>query len=239
MTIGRLELEGLSFPAMLGARNLLPYRLRFSAPVMSRYSLSWNFMIMLTVGYQAVSQRTNLLPIIARTVSRVYRRTNSSRLRHKIKRLQESSLGSYSDHGAEQNSESSSAMSSSSVEVWLWFLTRSKLIDPSACRGLKSLGTFNKTGLGSREMLDGLLDEAGDAIMHGSEGRIYGANGDAMELDEANHLDLFQEHSANGTDGDGEEPLDNDLFWEHSQDEVAYNSGEPPDGNVTSSVHDE
>lgn len=191
-------------------------------------------------GYvKAVSQRTDLLPMIARTVSRVYRRTNSSRLRHKLKRLQESSLSSYLDHGSNEDFDSSSAMSPSSVEVRLWFLTRSKLIDPFACRCLKSLGTFNKTGLGSYEMLDDLLDDVGDEMLDRNEAPAYDAYGDAMELDEANHLDLFQEHFPDGTSEEVEKPLDNDLFWEHSQDEVAYDSGETVDGDIASSAHDE
>lgn len=130
-------------------------------------------------------------------------------------------------------------MSPSSVEVRLWFLTRSKLIDPFACRCLKSLGTFNKTGLGSYEMLDDLLDDVGDEMLDRNEAPAYDAYGDAMELDEANHLDLFQEHFPDGTSEEVEKPLDNDLFWEHSQDEVAYDSGETVDGDIASSAHDE
>ena len=160
-------------------------------------------------------------------MSRLYRHTGSSRLKHKLRQLQESSTGSYLDCGSIEDSDPSGATISSSVEVRLWFLTHSKLIDPVACRGLKSLSILNKPGLESHEMLDKSLDDAGDVMLDGDEAPIFDANGDAMELDEANHLDLFREYSMGGIDDKGEDPFNGDLFWEHSQDEVAYDGWKP------------
>ena len=140
------------------------------------------------------------------------RRTNSSRLRHKFSRLQEFSLSSHLDHGSIKDSSSGSATCSSSVEVRLWFLTRSKLFDPFACKGLKSLN-INKPGLGSQEMLDESFDDAEDEMLDGNEARIFDSYGDAMELDEANYLDLFHEHSLDEIAHEGEEPWDNNIFW--------------------------
>ena len=172
-------------------------------------------------------------------MSCVYRRTNSSRLRNKLRRLQESPLSSHLDRGSTEDSNSSSDIFSSSVEARLWFLTQSKLFDPFACRGLKSLNTSNKTSLGSQEMLDESLDDAEDVMLDGNEVRILDGYGDAMELDEANHVDLFHEHSLDGIADEGEEPWDNNLFRKHSQDEVSYNRGENLDNDTTSSVNNE
>ena len=141
------------------------------------------------------------------------------------------------DHGSIEDSDSSSARFSSSVEARLWLLMRSKLIDPFACRGLKSLSTYNKPDIGSHEMLDESLDDARDVMLDGDESPIFDAYGDAMELDEANHRDLFLERSLNGIADEGGTTLDDDLFWEHCQDEVANNRVEILDDNSTSSVH--
>ena len=150
-------------------------------------------------------------------MSRVYCRSTSSRLRHKLNRLQELSDSSYVDHDLTEDSRSSSAAFSFSVEARLWYLTWNNLIDPVACRVLKPLRVSNKEGLGSHEMLDESLDDAGDVMLDQDEASVFDANTDAMELDEANRLDSFQEHSL---DDEGEEALDEDLFWQH--DEVAY-----------------
>ena len=75
------------------------------------------------------------------------------------------------------------------------------------------MNTSNKTGLGSQEMLDESLDDAGDTMLDGDEAQISDSYGDAMELDEANHVDLFHEHSLDETAHEGEEPWDNDIFW--------------------------
>ncbi len=208
---------------------------------MSRYNLSLSSTTLLIVCYQAISQRTGLLPTIARTVSRVYLRTKSNRLKHKLRRLQELPLSSYLDHGSTEDFDSSSAMFSSSVETRLWFLTQSKLIDPCACRALKSLSTSYKRGFGSHEMLDESLNDAGDVMLDEDEAPIFDAYGDAMELDEVNHSDLFQEHSLDDIADKEEEPLDDDLFWEHSQDEVAYDRVEAltVDDDSISSRHDD
>lgn len=170
---------------------------------------------------------------------RVYRRTNSSCLRHKLRRLQELSLSSYLDHGSTEDSDSSGAIFSSVVEARLWFLTRSKLIDALACRSLKSLSTSGTTDFGLHEMLDESLDDAGDVMLDGDEAPIFDAYGDAMELDEANHLDLFREHSLGGIDDEEEEHLEDDLLWKHSRDEVACDGVETLDNNTASYVHDE
>ena len=174
------------------------------------------------VPYQAVVQRTALLPIIARTVARVYRRTNTSGLKHKLKRLQEVSISNYLDRGSTENSDSSSVMFSSSIEARLWCLTQSKLIDPLACRGLKSLCSSNYMSLGSHEMLDESLEGAGNVMLDGDEAATLDAYGDVMELDSGYQVDLFQEHSMDGIVEDGENIMDDDLFWDHSQDEVAH-----------------
>ncbi len=71
-------------------------------------------------------------------------------------------------------------------------------------------------------MLDESLNDAGDVMLDEDEAPIFDAYGDAMELDEVNYSDLFQEHPLDNIADKGEEPLDDDLFWEHSQDEVAY-----------------
>lgn len=160
--------------------------------------------------------------MIVRSICRLYRRTNSNRLRYKLQQLQELSLSGSLDHGSTEDSDSFSTILSSSVEARLWFLTRSKLIDPFACRGLKSLNTAHNTCFGSHEMLDEPLDDAGDLLLGGDETPILDAYGAAMELGETDDLDLFQEHCLSGIADEGEELLDGDLFWEHSQDEVAY-----------------
>lgn len=238
MTTNHSDLEALSFQAMLGTRNLLPYHLLCSAPVTSRYNISLDSMTLLMVYSQAMSQRTGLLPTIARTVSRMYRRTNSSRLRHKLRQLQELSPSSYLNPGSTVNSDSSSAIVSSSVEARLWFLTRSKLIEPCACRGLKSLSTSHKTSLESHEMLDESWDDARDGMLDANEAPIFETYGDEMELDEADELDLFQEHIIDGIVDEGEEFLDDNLLWKYSQDEVAYDGAEILD-DTTSAVHDD
>ena len=231
MTANRSNRQVLSFQATLGSPNLLPYHLFFSIPVMPRYDLSSASITLLKVQYQAISQHSRLLPTIARAVSGVHGRTNYSRLRHRLDRLQELPPSSHLDHGPTKDSSSISG----SVEARLWLLTQSKLYDPSTCRGLKSLNTSNETGLGSQEMLDESLDDSGDVMLDGGETRtldshdnagdvmldenetlIFGSHDDAMELDEANHVDPFHQHSLDGIAHEGEGPWDNNLLWKHS-----------------------
>ena len=74
------------------------------------------------------------------------------------------------------------------------------------------MNTSNKTGLGSQEMLDESLDDAGDTMLDGDEDQISDSYGDAMELDEANYVDLLHEHSLDEIAHEGEEPWDNNIF---------------------------
>ena len=184
------------------------------------------------VPYQAVAQRAALLPIIATSMSRVYRRTDTSGLKYKLKQLKEVSVNNYLDRGSTENSDSSSVILSSSIKARLWFLMQSKLIDPLACRGLKSLSTPNKPGFGSHEMLDESLEGAEDVMLDGDEAAMFDAYGDLMELDPGYQVDLFQEHSPDGIADDGENFLDDDLFWDHSQDEIAHDGMETLDDDT-------
>lgn len=101
------------------------------------------------------------------------------------------------------------------------------------------MNIFNKTGLGSQEMLDESVDDVEDTMLDGDEARIFDSYGDAMELDETNHADLFHEHSLDEFAHEGEEPWDNNNFWQHSQDDVSYDTGETLDDDTTSSANDE
>ena len=131
-----------------------------------------------------------------------------------------------------EDHDSSSDMLSPSVEVRLWFLTKSRLIDPLACKRLKSLGISNRTGFGSHGILDESLNVAEGVILDGDEDPILDTIGDAMEIDPPNFLDLSQENAREGS-------LDDDLLWEHSQEEIKYDSVEAWDNDSTSSAHDD
>lgn len=181
-------------------------------------------------GYaKAFSQRTGLLPTTARALSRVYRRTDSSGSRHKLRQLQELPLSSYLGRGSTEDFDPHGATFSSSVKARLWFLTQSKLIDPVACRGFKSLSTSSIPALRSHEMLDELLDDAGGEMLDGKEALTFNAIGDAMELDEAKRLDIFREYSLDGTADEGEELLDDDHLWGRAQYEVTHDGVETLD----------
>ena len=123
----------------------------------------------------------------------------------------------------------------SRVEVRLWFLTRSKLIDTTACRGLKSLNISKQKVSGSHEMLDETIDGAEDVMLDEEQASIFDAYG---HLDTPYHVDLFQEHSLDGI-SDEVDHLDGDLFWGHSQNEVDFDRMEIFDNDTTSSVHSE
>ena len=138
-------------------------------------------------------------------MSRVFCRTNSSPLRNKLRQLQELPSSSHLDHGSTEDADSNCTMFLSSVEARLWFLMQSKLTDPFACRGLKSLSTSNKLGSGAHEMLDSSFDDAGDVTLNGEEATSFDTNSCIMELDEVNHLDLFQEHSLDDSTDEGED----------------------------------
>ena len=100
-------------------------------------------------------------------------------------------------------------------------LTRSKLIDPLACRGLKSLRTSDRTRSDLHEMLDESVDDSGDVMLDG-DGL---PNSDAvMEIDAAEHIGTSQEdsHFPDVVADEGEEHLDNDYFWDHGQDDFAH-----------------
>ena len=119
------------------------------------------------------------------------------------------------------DSGSNSVMFSSDVEARLWLLTRSKLIDPLACRALKSLSPSTGSGVLSHQVLDESLDGAEDVMLDEDEPQDPLGHGD---LDPAYHVDLFQEHSSDETSDEEDDILDDDTFWEHPQDEVAYDS---------------
>lgn len=119
------------------------------------------------------------------------------------------------------DSDSNSVMSSSYVEARLWLLTRSKLIDPLACRALKSLSSSTGPGFLPHEVLDESLDGAEDVMLDEDEPQDSLAHGD---LDPAYHVDLFQEHYSDETSDEEDSLLDDDTFWEHPSDEVAYDS---------------
>ena len=174
-----------------------------------------NSMTLLMIYHQAVSQRTELLPIIAGSVSRVYRRTRSDRLRHQIRRIQEISVSNVLDLGITEGSDS---MFPTCVEARLWFLTRSKLIDPLACKSLKPLRASNTADLGLHEMLDESVGSPGDVMLDGYENSILEACSDVMELDAANQSDLSLEHYHFSDEliNESEEP-----FWNHSLEKVA------------------
>ena len=188
-------------------------------------------MTLLMVSYQAVSQRADLLPTIARALTRVHGRTSSSGLRNKIERLQHDS-----NRDATVDSDSNRVVLLSSVELRLWFLTRSKLIDTFACRVLKSFSTSNRMSSGSHEMLDETLDGVGDLMLDEEQASTFDTHGD---FDAAYHVDLFQEHSLDGIRNEGADPPDDDLFWEHFQDEVEFDGMDNFSDNTKSSVRSE
>lgn len=122
--------------------------------------------------------------------------------------------------GPTEDCDPNGATFSSSVKARLWFLTRSKLIDPVACRVFKSLKTSNIPGLLSHEMLEESLDDAEDEMLDGNKIQTLDAKGDAMELDEAKHLDIVREYSLDGIADERESILDDDPLGEHTQYEV-------------------
>lgn len=65
-------------------------------------------------------------------------------------------------------------------------------------------------------MLDGDGDEA--------EASMFDAYGDSMELDGANDLDLFEEHSLDGIADERVEPLDDDFLSEHAEGQIVYDA---------------
>ena len=138
-----------------------------------------------------------------------------------------------------EDTDSSSDMFSSSVEARLWFLTKSKLIDPLACKGLKSLSISNGTTFGSHGIFDESLDGTEEDMLDGDEAPILDTIGDAMELDPPNFLDPFRENVRDEAVNEGKDSLDDDLFWEHAQEEIEYDSAETLEDNSTSSAHDE
>ena len=165
----------------------------------------------------------------------MYRRTNSSRLKHKLRRLQGLPFSSSLDHGSIEDTDLSSATLSSSVEARLWFLTRSRLIDPLACKALKSLSNTIKTGPGSHGMVEESLHDADDVMLDEGDVSIFDAHSQAMELDQVDHLERFQEQSLDRSVDEGQE--DHDLFWEHCQDEVVYDGMESQEDDTTPSLH--
>ena len=193
-------------------------------------------MTLLMVSYQAVSQRAELLPTIARTLTRVYRRTSSNALRSRLEQLQQVTSSADSDCDATVDSDSSRVMLLSSVEVPLWFLTRSKLIDPLACRVFKSLSTSNRMSSGSHEMLDETLDDMEDVMLDEEQASTSDAYGD---LDAAYHVDLFQEHSLDVITNERADSADGDTFRVHFQNEVEFDGMDNFSDNTVSLVRSE
>ena len=138
--------------------------------------------------------------------------------------------------------DSTGATISSLIEARLWFLIQSKLIDPRACRSLKSLRKSNSTGLGSHSVPDEPLEDARDMMLDGdgdeAEAPMFEAYGGSMELDDANDLDLFEEHSLNGIADDGEEPLDDDFMSELAEGEIVCGGTETLDAGTTSATRE-
>ena len=192
-------------------------------------------MTLLMVWCQAVSQRADLLPTIARTLTRVHRRTSSSGLRNKLERLQQVTNSADSDCDATVDSDSIRVVLLSSVEVRLWFLTRSKLIDTLACRVLKSFSTSDRMSSGSDEMLDETSDGVGDVMLDEEQASTLDAYGD----DAAYHVDLFKEHSLDGITNEGADLPDGRPFWEHFQNEVEFDGVDNSSDNTVSSVRSE
>ena len=134
----------------------------------------------------------------------MYRRTNSN---------DEVSLSSELDHSLSEELNSSGHSFSFIVEVRLWLLMQSKLVNPLACRGLKSLSTSSVTGIDSHEMLDDSLDVAGDIMLDEDDAPILDEYGDAMELDAPYHVEFPREHSLERFSGEGNDPLNDDVSW--------------------------
>ena len=65
-------------------------------------------------------------------------------------------------------------------------------------------------------MLDGDWDEA--------EAPIFDAYGDSMELDGADDLDLFEEHSLDEIADERVEPLDDDFLSELADGQIVYDA---------------
>ena len=171
-------------------------------------------------------------------MSRINYRTNSSRLREKLQRLQLSPRG----YLLTRDRDSTGAAISSFVEARLWFLIQSKLIDPRACRSLKSLRKSNSTGLGLHSVLDEPLEDVGDIMLDGdgdeAEASMSDAYGDSMELDGANDLDLFEEHSLDWIADEPVEPLEDDFLSKHAEGHIVYDGTETLDAGTTSAMRE-
>ena len=79
-------------------------------------------------------------------------------------------------------------------------------------------------------MLDGDGDEA--------EAPMFDAYGESMELDDANDLDLFEEHSLVGIADERIEPLDDDFLSEHAEGQIVYDGTEILDAGTTSAMRE-
>ena len=119
---------------------------------------------------------------------------------------------------------------------------QSQLIDPRACRSLKPLRKSKSTGLRSHSVLDEPLEDVGDVMLDGDrdedEAPMFDAYGDSMELDGANDLDLFEEHSLDGIADEGEEALDDDFLIKHAEGETVYNGIEALDAGTTFAIRE-
>ena len=83
-----------------------------------------------------------------------------------------------------------------------------------------------------------MLDVDGDGDGDEAEASMFNAYGDSMELDGANDLDLFEEHSLDGIADERVEPLDDGLLSEHAGVQIVYNGTETLDAGITSAVRE-
>ena len=98
----------------------------------------------------------------------------------------------------------------------------------------------NSTGLGSYTVLDEPLENEGDIMLDGdgdeAEALMFDAYGDSMELDGANDLDLFDDHSLDGIADERVEPLDDDFLSGHAEGHIVYDRTETLDAGTTSAI---
>ena len=91
-------------------------------------------------------------------------------------------------------------------------------------------------------MLDEPLEDAEDIMLDGdgdeAEASILDAYGDSMELDGANDLDLFEEHSLDLIADERVEPLDDDFLSEHAEGQIVHDGTETLDAGTTSSMRE-
>ena len=91
-------------------------------------------------------------------------------------------------------------------------------------------------------MLDEPLEDAGDIMLDGdgdeAEASMFDAYDDSMELDGANDLDLFEEHSLDGIADKRVQPLDDDFLSEHAEGQIVYDGTETLDAGTASMMRE-